>query len=750
MNGSAKWITSPVYTGSAVLNFRKNFDLSKTVQKAELFATSLGVYVPCINGKRVGRNVLAPGFTSYNQRILYQQYDVTSLLCTSNCLEFGVGVGWAVGYMGFFGDRHHFAEKTSLIAWLDLTYTDGEKTRLITDESWDVFTSQVTFAEIYHGETVDKTALQQCLGKAVLSDLKTQLVPQDGEWITEHECLAPVKLIHTPKGETVIDFGQNLAGYVSLKIKGPRGGRVVLHHGEVLDEEGNFYKENTGISRNEVTFILSGEEDTFKPAYSFQGFRYIHLVEYPLEQVDLNGFRAIAVYSNIKRTGSFACGNAQINQLYHNVLWGQRSNFLDIPTDCPQRAERLGWTGDAQVFCRTAAINFDVERFFGKWLRDMALEQEPSGAVRGIVPNCFPKGKERGILTGWGDAACIIPWQVYLAYGNKELLKEHYPMMKKWVEYIRGFGPEEALWLQGRHIGDWLSLNNDETDSARMGVTSTDLIASAYYAYSTKILAMAGDALGEDSEAYWGLHKKIVRRFREYFLENGLPKERLPITEPKVAGEEMRDKEARGVTQTALVLILYFGLCEETERPVLAAKLAQLIHDFGDRLTTGILSTPYILFALSENGYTELAYTLLLQEKCPSWLYAVNHGATTMWERWNGLSETGKPMPDEMNSFNHYAYGSVYAWIFSVVAGIQTVAEAPAYKKILLQPHPHKALGFVDASIESRNGFIRSHWYYKGDTVYYEFTIPQGVTAQLCLPSGYTATLAEGTYHFAQ
>ena len=651
--------------------------------------------------------------------------------------------------MGFFGDNHCFADKTSLIAWLDLTYTDGEKERLITDGNWDVYTSQVTFAEIYHGETVDKTAETTYLGKAVLSDLKTRLVPQDGEWITENERLAPAALIRTPKGETVIDFGQNLAGYVSLKIKGPRGGRVVLHHGEILDGAGNFYNKNMGRARNEVTFILSGEEDEFKPAYSFQGFRYVHLVEYPFAEVDVEGFRAIAVYSDIKRTGNFVCGNEKINQLYHNILWGQRSNFLDIPTDCPQRAERLGWTGDAQVFCRTAAINFDVEKFFRKWLRDVALEQESSGAVRGIVPNCFPKGKERGILTGWGDVACIAPWQMYLAYGNKALLKEQYPMMKKWVEFIRGYGPEEALWLTGRHIGDWLAVDNGDTDTATMGMTSMDLIASAYYAYCTRILAKAGEAIGKDTEEYWTLYKNIVCRFREYFLENGLPKEQLPITEKVKEGENIRDK-GKGMTQTALVLILHFGLCDETERPVLVEKLAQLIHDFGNRMTTGFLGTPYILHALSENGKTDLAYTLLLQEECPSWLYTVNRGATTMWERWNSLSKTGELLIEKMNSFNHYAYGAVFDWIFSVTAGIQTMDDAPAYKEIRLQPHPNKALGFADTSIESRNGFIRSYWYYKGDTVYYEFTIPEGVTAHLCLPSGYTAVLTGGIHHFAE
>lgn len=734
MKQNAKWITAPQDHGAASVSFRTCFRGEKQIQKATLHASAMGLYVAYINGSRVGRAVLTPGFTSYRSRVLYQSYDVTALLGSENTLELQAGQGWAVGYIGWGDRNHHFSDHVSVIAWLDVVYADGTKEQLGTDESWEVYTNQILSSEIYHGETVDLTATARYLGSAVADTVKAKLVPQDGEWITEHERLAPVEILRTPRGETVIDFGQNLTGYVEVKLRGPRGSRVVLHHAEVLDSEGNFYTDNMRSARNENVYVLSGGEDTFKPAFSFQGFRYVHLVEYPFETVDPNAFRAVAVHSDMKRTGRFTCGNEQINQLYHNIIWGQKSNYLDIPTDCPQRDERLGWTGDAQVFCRTAAINYDVEKFFRKWLTDVALDQNEAGAVYGIVPNVF-KEQETLISAAWGDVACVAPWQIYLAYGDKALLKKNFPMMKKWVEYMHSAGPEEYLWLGGRHYGDWLAM--DAGGDTYEGATDMDLIASAYFAYSSELVVRAGEILGEDVSAYRTLHDHVVRAFRAHFMENGMPKAAFP-------------GGGKGMTQTALVLILYFGLCEENERKALADRLAQMIREFGNRMTTGFVGTPYILHVLSDNGYTDLAYTLLMQDQNPSWLYSVTHGATTMWEHWNSLKEDGSFWSTDMNSFNHYAYGAVFDWIFGVASGISPVAEAPAYQQVVLAPHPNKCLGFADASIESRNGFIRSYWYYKGDTIYYEFTIPAGVTARLTLPSGYTETLTGGIYHFAE
>ncbi len=747
MEPCKNWITSPRDAELSVYTYRKQLSPKKEIAHAVLHATAVGVYVPYLDGKRLGYGVLAPGWTSYRNRIQYQTYDITDALHANSVLSFGVGSGWAVGAIGWIDNRKYFSERTALWARLELTYTDGNTEIIVTDTTWEVYTSHVTFAELYNGETVDLTAPIALVGNAVPYEVHTKaLIPQEGEQIVENERLAPVALIRTPKGETVIDFGQNLTGYVELHIKANKGDRTVIHFGEVLDKDGNFYNDNYRKARNEITYICDGGENVFKPLYSFQGFRYIKLVEYPFSEVDLSGFRAIAVHSELRRTGHFVCGNTKINQLYHNILWGQKSNYLDIPTDCPQRDERLGWTGDAQIFCRTAAINFDVERFFEKWLADVALEQRSDGAVFGIVPSVFYHDNPTLISAAWGDVACVAPWQMYLAYGNLDHLRRCFPMMKKWVDYIHATGPEEFLWLGGTHYGDWLGMDGD-ADSV-YGATANDLIASAFFAHSADLVIRAGNALGEDVSTYRVLYKSIVSAFRAYFMKDGFPKAELPYTGPiESAGS---DPFRRGMTQTALVLILHFNLCTEDERAPLAEALASMIKRNGTRMTTGFVGTPYLLHVLSDNGYTHLAYELLLQEKNPSWLYSVCHGATTMWEHWNSQKEDGSFWSTSMNSFNHYAYGAVFDWMFGVGAGIEPLESGAGYRNVRIAPHPSSALGFADASIDTRHGTVRSHWYFKKDIVYYEIEIPKGVTAYLTLPSGHTETLTGGRYHFAE
>ena len=746
ISSDVNWIISPHEPGNAVELFERLFEIHGQVREAILCISARGVYSAELNGQRLGPGVLTPGWTS-NSRMLYQQYDVTACIQEQNRLSIGLARGWGADTLGWVPNAAAKRPQPALIAQLEILTTGGKRICIGTDERWQVMTSPVLFAQIYYGETVDLTAAIRPIGRAVRIKIPAELVPQYGEWITEHERLAPAACIHTPKGECVLDFGQNLTGYVELRIRGPRGGRIVLHHAEALDSEGNFYNENYRTARNEMTYVLSGGNDIFKPRYTFQGFRYVRLSEYPLETVDLSAFMAVAVYSDMNRTGRFCCGNADINQLYHNILWGQRSNYLDIPTDCPQRDERLGWTGDAQVFCRTAAINYDAERFFDKWLDDMALEQWPDGAISGIVPDCFRNrsDKKTRISAAWGDAACIIPWELYMAYGNTVQLRKRLPMMRRWVDYIRHAGPEEYLWLGGMHYGDWLAM--DAGSDSYVGATSNDLIASAFFAYSTSLLIRAGEALGENMSAYRTLYQKIVCAFRAYFMENGMPKVELPYTEVCVDGHAPIDTTRRGITQTALTLILHFNLCTVFERPKLAAKLAEMIHAADTHLETGFVGTPYLLHALSDNGYAALAYDLLLQTTAPSWLYSVQHGATTMWEHWDSVRADGSFWSSNMNSFNHYAYGAVYDWIFGVAAGIKP--SAPGYQKISLCPHPDQRLGFLNVSLRTRSGMLRTCWYYKGDMVYYEFEVPAGAVAHLRLPSGCTAELTGGCWHFA-
>ena len=744
------WIKSPVDLGARSCCFQKQISPKKAVANATLSVSAIGLFEARINGVKLGRGVLTPGYTKYTNRTQYFTYDVTALLQNGGLISITAAPGWAVGTLAYKNDTQLYYDHYCINAELQMTYADGSTDALYSDESWQVITSRILYSDIYNGETVDLTAEVKPLGNAVSDPeaARFPLVPQQGVDIVENERLAPIALLTTPKGERVIDFGQNMTGYVEFRIKAGRGERIELSHAEVLDSAGNFYNENYRSAKNKIVYVCDGGENVFKPTFSFQGFRYVRLDAYPEVEVNLNAIRAVAVHSALTRTGRFSCGNEKINQLYHNTVWGQKSNYLDLPTDCPQRDERLGWTGDAQVFCRTAALNFDVKRFFEKWLGELRLDQREDGAVWGTCPENFKDPKTHThVSAAWGDAATIIPWELYCIYGDKQLLADNFDMMRRWVDYQHSAGPEALLWLGGRHYGDWLAM--DAGPDVLMGATSTDLIASAFFYHSTDLLVRAGEILGRDVREYRTLLSDIRRAFRDYFMENGMPKEELPATAFNGKGEPL-DPFRRGITQTALILILHFGLCDEAERPALQAKLAALIEAFDGRMSTGFVGTPYILHTLTAAGNTALAYQLLLEERNPSWLYSVTHGATTMWEHWNSLKEDGSFWRTSMNSFNHYAYGSVCDWLYGVSAGISTTADGAGYQKILLTPHPHRALGFVNCALDTVRGRVESNWYYKGDTVYFEFTVPAGSEAVITLPSGYTETVSGGTYHFAE
>ncbi len=743
MINQAKWIYAPDTIGSISPEFRKSFHLPEVPVRATVSVTAQGVYDLLVNGRKVGDAVMAPGWTSYRNRIQYQTYDITEQLKTGgNILGICAGKGWAVGTLGFRGYSKVYADRIEVIAIITFEYQDGKHEVLFTDDSWQVYTSGILDSELYNGETFDSTAEIRLVGNAEIDENPTNaaLIPQVGEWIREHERVVAKELIVTPKGERVIDFGQNLAGYVEIRIKGKRGERIVITHAEVLDKDGNFYTENYRTAQNRNVYVLSGEEDVFKPHFCFQGYRYIRLDEYPSEDIDLSCFTSVALYSDMKRTGHFSCGNEKINQLYSNILWGQRSNFIDVPTDCPQRDERLGWTGDAEVFCRTASINYHTEAFFRKWLGDMMLDQERSGAVEGVIP--VVHNLKTRISAAWGDAAVICPWEIYLAYGNRDMLQEHYSMMKKWVEYMHGAGDEEFLWMGGKHYGDWLAM--DSVGDIREGSTQTDLIASAYFAYSTELVIRAGKILGEDTAYFETLYQNVRQAFRRAFMKNGLP-----VVYPKCDGLTT-SRPVRGETQTAIVLILKFGLCEEEEREGLVNRLVTLIRENGGRMTTGFVGTPHILHVLAENGRTDVAYDLLLQEKNPSWLFSVNQGATTIWEHWDSLKEDGSFWSTSMNSFNHYAYGSVFDWLFGVASGIRVEDDGAGYRHVRITPHPDRRLGFVENSVETAMGVITSAWHYNGNELRYDITIPEGTVADLVLPGRAAQRLSAGTYLFVQ
>lgn len=746
MLDQAKWIKAPDAIGAAAPEFSKTVSLHGKVKQAIAEVSALGVYELLVNGKKVGDGVLAPGWTSYYHRVQSERYDITDLLSVGeNTFSIYAGRGWCVSSIGYCSAQN-YTTHISVIAALELVYEDGQVEHVVTDESFSVYEGIVRFSELYDGEVQDLTKARTLVGAAILDDEeKPKIVSRIGEAIKEHEHVAAKSLIVTPKGERVIDFGQNLAGYPEIRIQGKRGERISISCAEVLDRDGNFYTENYRSAKSKIEFTLSGDNDVLKPKFTFFGYRYLRLDEYP-ENVDLSSFTSIAVYSDMKRTGFFSCGEERINRLYQNILWGQRSNFLDVPTDCPQRDERLGWLGDAQVFCRTASINYDTERFFAKWLGDMALDQKPDGALEGIVPTL--KKLSVRVSSAWADAATICPFEVYLAYGNRKLLAENFPMMKKWVDYMHAAGPEEFLWLGGEHFGDWLAM--DAGYGTYMGATQPELIASAFFAYSTELVVRAGHILGEDVGEYEELYRRVRAAFRTAFMKDGMPKVYGDLSAQEKMYSIKRSGSFVALTQTTLVLILKFRLCEENEREKLTTKLVEMIKNNSGKMTTGFVGTPYILHVLTENGRADIAYDLLFAEGVPSWLFSVEHGATTMWEHWDGIREDGTFWSKGMNSYNHYAYGAVYDWIFGVSLGITVPDDGAGYAKVRVAPHPDRRLGFAEGGIDSRHGRISSSWHIFGDEIRYEIALPEGVEAEITLPDEAPVHVTGGTYLFVR
>ena len=740
------WIASPVDMGGSAVEFRHHFKVSKKVASATISVTAMGVYALYLNGKRLLDNgVLTPGFTGYTNHVQYQTYDVSAALATENDLTIAVAPGWAVGNMGYQHKTKNFCDEVAAIGKLTIRYEDGSKSVIHTSRNFDVYSSPVVYSDIYMGETIDLCHKPKFLGKAVAKTVNTRLVPQVGELIKEQERIAAAELIIAPNGERVIDFGQNMTGYVEFRVKGKKGEKIRISFGEVLDRDGNFYNANYRSSRNEVEYILDGKQHVLKPVFSFQGLRYIRIDEYPNVDVDLADITAIVVHSELRRTGTFSCGNERVNQLYRNTVWGQKSNYLDIPTDCPQRDERLGWTGDTQVFSRTAALNFDVRRFMDKWLMDLRAEQEANGAVHGVCPSPFLDGTyNTRVSAAWGDSACVVPWQMYMAYGDKKILADNFEMMKRWVDYLHSAGKEEFLWLGGNHYGDWLAM--DAGGDYYHGATSYDLIASAYFAYSTSLVIKAGEALGKNVDEYRALYENVCRAFRAYFTNDGVPKEEVEMTFAKPGTDYGTIFPTHPNTQTSLVLMLAFGLCRDEERPMLADMLVDLIKKNDGCMATGFVGTPLLLHVLSENGKTDVAYDLLMQSKSPSWLYSVDHGATTIWEHWNSIKEDGSFWSTDMNSFNHYSYGAVCDWLYGVACGVTPAA--PGYARVRIAPQPSRVLGNAQCALDTPKGRVESAWYYRDDMLRIECETPAGVPTEIVLPNGTTKQTNGGKYVF--
>eukprot|EP01136_Pigoraptor_vietnamica_P012657 Opistho-1_new@52826 len=725
----AKWI-EPGYTEDSVMRpsplFRKQFAANKKIVSATAYITAHGLYEAQINGKRISDAYFTPGWTAYQKRLQYQAYDVTALLQKGvNAIGVTLGSGWYRGVIGFSNNRNVYGKDISLLFQLSITYSDGSTEQVVSDDSWKSSTGAIRYSEIYNGETID--AREEKNGWALpgyddskWSGVKTATHPMNvlvatyNEPIRRKEVFQAKRIITTPSGEKVIDFGQNLVGWVTLKVKGNAGDKIVVSHAEVLDKTGNFYITNLRAAKAQDTYILKGgETETFEPHFTWHGFQYIKLEGYPGELKPEN-FTAVALYSDMPTTGTFSSSHPLVNQLQHNIEWGQKGNFLDVPTDCPQRDERLGWTGDAQAFSRTAAFNMNVHNFFTKWLKDVEADQLPTGSVPFVVPNVLGVGAAGS--AGWADAATIIPWNVYLAYGDKKVLDNQYNSMKAWVGYMTN-NSTDHLWNKGFHFGDWLFYRPHDDNDGKSAVTDKYLIAQCFYAHSTQLLINAARVLGKTAEvtSYETLLKNIKAAFaKEYLTATG----RLVSS-----------------TQTAYVLALNFDMLPENLRAQAAERLSANVKDYGNHLTTGFLGTPYLCHVLTRFGYVDLAYKLLLQETYPSWLYPVKMGATTIWERWDGIKPDGTFQVPSMNSYNHYAYGAIGDWMYRVMVGLDTYEDGTGYKHSKIQPHIGGGFTNAAASLQTYYGKLSNSWKVTGDQLLMEVEVPANTTATVFVPA---------------
>lgn len=711
MLNNSKWISYPTKEDYTCPVFKKEFNISKEIKRATLKITSLGCYYAELNGERIGDFILAPGWTYY-KRAQMQAYDITSMIKNKNEIRATLSCGWFNGRINIRTRKDLPDAYPALICEIEIIYKDNTKEYIYSDESWETSLSKITFSDIYDGESYDATYKESFAPVKIQDYSEFKIVSQQGETIKEQEIIYPKSIFKTPRGETVIDFGQNMTGYFEISLDANWGDRVSLSVAEVLDKDGNFYTENYRSAKAKFDYVCTDGHQVYKPKLCFWGFRYIRVDEFPCE-ITKNNIKAIVLHSEVKRTGYLSSSNPLLNKLFSNIIWGQKGNFLDVPTDCPQRDERLGWTGDAQVFIRTASYNYDVEKFFDKWLEDLRLEQKREG----LIPFCIPQVHDRpGSSTAvWSDASTICPWQIYLTYANKKILARQFKSMCDYIEEIGRITKEKYLWYGCWHFGDWLGL--DAPAGSYKGSSNPDIIATIFYAHSTNLVIKAGKVLGKNVSKYEKLYNKIIETGRKKFTEFN--------------------------TQTECVLALYFDFAQD-KKPV-ADKLASMIIENGKRLKTGFVGTPYLLHALSENGYTELAYDLLLQEEFPSWLYSVKQGATTIWEHWDGMNDKGEFWSKDMNSFNHYAFGSVADWVYGVACGIKTVEDKPGFEEVIIAPTPTKKLDWLSAKIETRKGTVSSAWFKEGDSFRYEITTPSKATIII---DGKEHRVEKGSYVF--
>nr|WP_299067005.1 glycoside hydrolase family 78 protein [uncultured Allomuricauda sp.] len=739
----ANWISPNVQENTQTDNpsplLLKQFRLDKDINKARLYITSKGLYLSTINGIPVTEEVFTPGFTSYHKRLQYKVYNVSNLLKEGgNAAGVMLGDGWYRGRFAFENKRNIYGEQLALLYQLEIEFADGEKRTIVSDESWKSTTGPIRMSNIYDGEIYDANyeikgwnmpGFDDSKWKNVSTPdyTKDNIVPSVGNPVKRIEELWPIKKIKTPKNELVFDFGQNITGRAKIRLKGNKGDTITILHAEVLDKDGNFYIDNLRSAKQKVTYIFkNNKEMVYEPYFTFQGFRYVKIEDYK-ENVDKTDISAIVVHSDMEETGYFKCSDTLITKLHQNIKWSQKGNFLDIPTDCPQRDERMGWTGDAQVFASTSIFNYNTAAFYTKWLLDLEVDQFENGSVPLVIPDV----RKRSGATGWGDVVTILPYTMYQKYGDKRILEKLYDNMMDWVYHLKSLAGENHIVNGGFNIGDWLYFTPPGNWNLKPGFTDFDFISTAFFAYSTTILKEVALILEKHDEAK--LHEQMLQQIKEEFQR-----------------EFMAASGRLGPhTQTAYTLALYFNLIPDDKKSIALDYLVKNIETRNYHLSTGFLGTPYLCHVLSENGRTDVAYKLLLQKKYPSWLYPVTMGATTIWERWDGIKPDGSFQTPVMNSFNHYAYGAIGDWMYSTVAGIKSDVENPGYKHIIMQPEPSAQLSYVEASYASMYGKIESKWKMEKEKFYLTVTIPPNTDATVILPNGKdTYEIGSGQYNF--
>jgi alpha-L-rhamnosidase len=724
----AEWITPDWEDNQIHPLLRKGFSLPAAPVSARVSVCGLGVYELEINGQRVGNEYLTPACNAYDRWLQYHTFDVTGLLQSGeNAVGAMLGNGWYKGRFGFEGEKDSiYGDRFALLCELIVTCEDGTKVTVGTDLTWKASAGPVVQSSIYDGETFDANRILKGWSGVGFDDSNwspvraidiglDRLEARRSLPVLVKEEIKPAAVIKTPAGETVLDMGQNMVGWLRFTVNAPKGTEIFLQHGEVM-QQGNFFNLNLRTAKAEYRYISDGEVRVAEPYFTFYGFRYVKVSGWQRE-LSPDDFTGCVVYSDIDQTGTIETSNPLVNRLFQNVIWGQKGNFLDVPTDCPQRDERMGWTGDAQVFAGTACFNMDVNAFFHKYTYDLWREQETrSGNVPFVVPSIKMGGAGS---SAWGDAATIVPWTVYLHYGDKAILTQQLDSMKGWVDYIRKVDDDSGghrLWTIGFHFGDWLALDGDDPKSP-MGGTPVDFVSSAYYCYSAELVAKAAAALGKDEVAneYRQLAAEVRAAIQaEYFSPRG----RIAID-----------------TQTAMVVSLFMNLVPaehiQRVRDMLRAKLRKDKY----HLRTGFVGTPYLCRVLSENGSNDLAYRLLMNEDYPSWLYAVKLDATTIWERWNSLLPDGTISDLTMNSFNHYAYGSIMEWVYRNAAGLNPVDEFPGFRRARIAPQPDSKLQWVRVSLNSAAGKYESGWEISDDGgLSFHFRVPFNASAELHLP----------------